>query len=124
MSPEQAVGGALTARSDQFGLGVTLCEMLTGRRPFDGATPLDTLDRVREALPPALPELPEDLQAIALRCFQREPQARFARTEDLCSALESARRALAPCAAEALGRWVTEHLPQRAGLAQVQHPEP
>ncbi|MBI5516069.1 MAG: serine/threonine protein kinase [Deltaproteobacteria bacterium] len=124
MSPEQAVGGALTARSDQFGLGVTLCEMLTGRRPFDGATPLDTLDRVREALPPALPELDQGLRAIALRCFQRDPAARYPRTEDLSAALDEARRALGASPTEALAAWVGARLAERAGLAHVENPEP
>ena len=49
MSPEQVRGGALSPASDLFSLGTTLHELLTGRRPFDGDTPLETMDRVREA---------------------------------------------------------------------------
>ena len=52
MSPEQLAGEPLTAASDQFGLGVTLVELVTGRRPFAGDTPWATMAAVR-AGPPA-----------------------------------------------------------------------
>ena len=78
MSPEQASGQGLDARSDQFALGVTLAELLTGQRPYEGATLLETMDRIREAKPPALAELEADLRQLVQRCLTRDPQHRFA----------------------------------------------
>src|SRR5262245_58275405 len=69
MSPEQVAGEPLTERSDQFGLGVTLMELLLGRRPYDGDTVKDTMDRVRAAEPPDLGELPAEQQFLLLRCL-------------------------------------------------------
>ena len=77
MSPEQVAGVPLDARSDQFGLGVTLCELLTGARPFDGGSPLETMERIRAAEPPTLEDLEGDLRQLILRCLAREPRDRF-----------------------------------------------
>jgi eukaryotic-like serine/threonine-protein kinase len=52
MSPEQARGQTVDARSDIFGLGVMLHEMLTGRRPFSGDTPTDVLSSIIKDVPP------------------------------------------------------------------------
>ena len=57
MSPEQVAGEAVTAASDQFALGITLHELLLGRRPFDGAGPLATMENIRRAPLPDDPEL-------------------------------------------------------------------
>ncbi len=92
MSPEQVSGTPLDGRSDQFGLGVTLCELLTGARPFDGASPLETMERVRAAEPPSLPGLDDDLRALILRCLAREPDARFPELAALCGELAACRR--------------------------------
>lgn len=89
MSPEHVAGAALGPASDQFGLGVTLAEMLTGERPFDGADPLETMDRIREAVPPPLPGIPPDHAAIIRRCLARDPSERFPTTEHLWLALSS-----------------------------------
>lgn len=70
MSPEQVSGRPLTAASDVFSLATLTVELLTGARPFDGATPLETMDHIREA---ALQrEVPDVLRA----CFAKAPEAR------------------------------------------------
>lgn len=92
MSPEQVAGEPLTAHSDQFALGVTLMELLTGRRPFDGASPAETVDLIREAAPPDVSGLDPDLAAVVTRCLARRPAERFDDAE-LLQELGAARRA-------------------------------
>jgi serine/threonine-protein kinase len=87
MSPEQVSGRPLTAASDQFALGVTLVELLTGSRPFDRATPLETMDGVREALRPPLESLPEPLREVLWRALAKEPLQRFVSAEHFRKAL-------------------------------------
>jgi serine/threonine-protein kinase len=108
MSPEQVSGRALTAASDQFALGVTLFELLTGGRPFDGATPLETMDKVREAAPPALDAVSEDLKALLLKALQRDSAARFESSEALRQSLSAARLRRPPVGPPDLARWVRE----------------
>ena len=91
MSPEQVMGRALGAASDQFGLGVMLVELLSGARPFDGASPVETMDLIREARLPTFVDWPADLEALARRCLAREPDARYPTTRALREALGVAR---------------------------------
>ena len=94
MSPEQVGGEPLTAASDQFSLGVTLYEVLAGKRPFDGEGPHDTMERIRRADPPDATALPMPARALVLRALSRDPAARFASAEELRRALAQARRQL------------------------------
>ncbi len=107
MSPEQVAADRLDASSDQFGLGVTLVELICGRRPFDGASVIDTMDNIKAAAPPPwLTELPGDLEAIARRCLARDPAARFPSAAALRRALSDARRTRTPVSAPDLGAWL------------------
>ena len=116
MSPEQVARGSLRASSDQFGLGVMLFEMLTGARPFDGDSPLITLDRIREALPPDTSAMPEDVADIVLRCLARDPAERFRESEALVRALAEWRRLRPSATALDLARWVGDKLTERGSL--------
>ena len=78
MSPEQASGQALDARSDIFSFGVVLYEVLTGQRPFTGATDLDLLQAIAHRPPPPLPEsLPLALRLVVEKALEKDPANRF-----------------------------------------------
>ncbi len=83
MPPEQAApaSGMTGPRSDVYALGAILYELVTGRPPFRGETPLDTLVQVRtiEPVRPGLlnPRLSPDLETIVLKCLEKEPARRY-----------------------------------------------
>jgi serine/threonine-protein kinase len=91
MAPEQLAGEPVTAAADQFGLGVTLVELVTGTRPFAGETPWALLDAIRGGTP-ALDGLPDDLHAIASRVLAPAAADRFASIDHMRAAIADARR--------------------------------
>jgi serine/threonine-protein kinase len=113
MSPEQVRGGVLGAASDQWAVGILLAEMITGRRPFDGEGPLETMERIREAAEPALAGMAEDVAAVVKRCVKRDAGERYAKTEALSAAVGALRARRAGSDARAVAEWVAERL--RAG---------
>ncbi|MCK6525463.1 serine/threonine protein kinase, partial [Myxococcota bacterium] len=118
MSPEQALGARLDGRSDLFALGVVLWEALAGQRLFKADTGLQTLERVRDADVPPLPEgaAPPELEAVVRRALAREPEDRFADARAMQLALtplvgapEQRRDELAAVVAEVLAAERAEH---------------
>lgn len=91
MAPEQIEGGDVDARSDVFGAGVLLYEMLTGTLPFEGKNPAQVLRRVLEggSIPPdrLRPEIGSTYGQIVSRALEREPSARYATATELATAL-------------------------------------
>jgi tetratricopeptide (TPR) repeat protein/predicted Ser/Thr protein kinase len=95
MSPEQARGEPADVRTDVYGLGATLYELLTKRPPFTAASVLDTLMLVieRDVLSPRAvdPSIDPDLETIVLKALEKEPSRRYASAQEV---------------ADDLGRWL------------------
>lgn len=92
MSPEQAASKAdLDARSDLYSLGAVTYFLLTGQPPFVRKTAVQTLSAHLTELPALLtvhfPDMPSDVQAVVLRCLEKEPARRFQGADDLEEAL-------------------------------------
>jgi hypothetical protein len=91
MAPEQARGLGVDARTDIFAFGAVLYEMVSGRRAFDGDTPVDLLTAVIHDDPPNLApgtQVSSGLERIIRRCLEKRPEDRFESTRDLAFALE------------------------------------
>jgi Tol biopolymer transport system component/predicted Ser/Thr protein kinase len=92
MSPEQAEGKPVDARSDIFSFGAVLYEMVTGRHAFRGDSKLSILSAIlkEEPEPPSSvrKEIPHELERIIARCLRKGPERRFQHMDDLKVALE------------------------------------
>ncbi len=84
MSPEQALGRKLDARSDIFTFGVVLYELLAGRHPFAGESDIVMLQAVIHTQPPPLPdEIPEALRSVVEKALEKEPADRYQSMREL-----------------------------------------
>lgn len=91
MSPEQAEGRPVDARSDIFSFGCVLYEMATGRRPFHGDSAVTVMYKISHEdpqRPSDIVPVAAELEALILRCLRRDPARRFQTMDDLKSALE------------------------------------
>ncbi|HEU0142425.1 MAG TPA: protein kinase, partial [Bryobacteraceae bacterium] len=89
MSPEQAQGQSVDARSDIFSFGSLLYEWLTGRRAFEGTSALSTLASILRDEPAPLESAPE-IQRVIARCLRKHPADRYQSVTELRAALEDA----------------------------------
>jgi eukaryotic-like serine/threonine-protein kinase len=94
MAPEQAEGrtNEIAPPADVYSLGVILYELLSGRRPIEGVTDIDTLKRLATEEPLSLIQLrrdvPRDLDAICLKCLEKSPALRYESADALAKDLE------------------------------------
>ncbi len=94
MSPEQAKGQAVDARTDLWSLGVVLHEMLTGKSPFEGETVTELITSILKTDGPTFDsdKLPQDLQPICCKALTRDKQARYQTSQDFIQDLQGERR--------------------------------
>jgi predicted Ser/Thr protein kinase len=92
MSPEQAEGKPVDARSDIFSFGMVLYEMVTGRRPFQGDTKMATLSAILHTEPPPVSEagegVPRELERIINSCLRKDRNRRLQHMDDIKIVLE------------------------------------
>src|ERR1043165_2432285 len=122
-SPEQGRGDQVDARADIYSIGVVFYELLTGRKPFDGATANALIYQHNYAEPTLITalraEVPDSYQAVALKCLQKDPAKRYQDAGELVSDLERVRAGSAPMTAlmNAFGTGADEAM-RRLGIKQ------
>ena len=112
MSPEQASGRPLDARSDIFSFGILLYEVLSGRRPFGGASELEVLKSVIHGAPEPLgAEVPLALRMVVEKALEKDPAERYQSMRDMVVDLRRVARqavvqAPSPAASKPRGTWL------------------
>ena len=98
MSPEQARGQTVDARSDIFNFGAVIYEMVAGQKPFSGETPSDTFAAILKTEPPPLiriaPNTPAELVRIVTKALQKDREQRYQSVKDLLLDLKSLKEEL------------------------------
>jgi Tol biopolymer transport system component len=98
MSPEQARGQTVDARSDIFNLGAVIYEMVAGQKPFDGETPSDVLAAILKSEPPLLSHLtseaPPELVRMVTKALRKDREQRYQTAKDLLLDLKSLKEEL------------------------------
>ncbi|WP_432642020.1 Stk1 family PASTA domain-containing Ser/Thr kinase [Acidaminococcus sp.] len=109
LSPEQAAGQPVTPQSDLYSLGVVLFEMLTGKLPYDGDTPLEVARMHLESSTPSArrydPDIPYYLDNIITKALAKNPRLRYATADDFLTDLKHAQTHLLGDAGMADDEW-------------------
>lgn len=126
MSPEQMRADAVDERSDIWGLGAILFEMLTGRPPFIGETLPEVYAAVLNDAPPAIeslrPGAPQGLDDVVQRCLAKDPAQRFCDVADLAEALAPFGGPASATTVERITRILTNPEPIRARYSSIPAP--
>jgi eukaryotic-like serine/threonine-protein kinase len=129
LSPEQARGAPVTAPSDLYSVGIVLYEMLTGKVPFTGDSPIEiAMKHLNDPpKPPSRirPEIPEELDQVVLRALAKEPEQRYQTAEEFSEDLTRVEAGLpvAPETAEAATAVITGATALQTGATEVLGPD-
>jgi serine/threonine protein kinase/Flp pilus assembly protein TadD len=95
MSPEQAAGKEVDARTDIFSFGVVFYEMLAGKLPFEGETALEMIGAVLKDEPkPLKADVPGEIKKIIGKCLKKDRNERYQTIRDVCNDLKEAKQDL------------------------------